>query len=213
MISELDTADSAEVQEVLAKNDKSLQKIFSFFCDHGIWTDMSAYETCVAGSRMDQGGKWARADCISVKQFLHFAKECKLSNLGDSRIITYVFLFVLSRRSSGWIHWPLNDTGVSFSICLEIFVTVNQDEVELYCSGQLAYVNLADALQMDFGEFHKALRLMVTSYILALSQTTLQVRRAKWDDQQKVLPDAEKLAIFIKKMLKSTPTNVLKLDV
>lgn len=40
---------------------------------------------------------------------------------------------------------------------------MNQDEVEQYCSGQLPYVNLADALQMDSMEFLKAVQLMVIS--------------------------------------------------
>ena len=38
----------------------------------------------------------------------------------------------------------------------------------------------------------------------------LQVRRAKWDDQQKKLPHETKLEIFIKKMFKNIPGTVLK---
>lgn len=64
---------------------------------------------------------------LSAQQFLIFVKECKLSAV-----------------------------GISFNVCLETFVTVNQDDIEQFLQGNIPYTAMPDAMQMDYDEFTRA---------------------------------------------------------
>merc|ERR1712146_110128 len=67
------------------------------------------------GTSSEQGGAFSSTSGLSISQFLMFAKECKLSVL-----------------------------GISFNLCLEMFVTVNQEEIERFLEGEIPYTTLAE---------------------------------------------------------------------
>lgn len=121
---------------------------------------------CKQGLGHEMGGKFASKKKLSVCQFLMLAKDCKMSN-----------------------------HGISFSICLDTFVTVNQDEVDDFLRGELPYAYLSDMLQMDFQEFQLALDLMVPKQV-GLKEAEMQ------------LPREVQLKAFIKKILKNAPGTI-----
>jgi len=114
----------------------------------------------------EMGGKFASKKRLSVCQFLMLAKDCKMSN-----------------------------HGISFSICLDTFVAVNQDEVDCFLTGELPSAHLSDTFQMDFQEFQLALDLMVPKQVGLKEAETQQPREIQ-------------LKAFIKKVLKNAPGTI-----
>jgi len=88
--------------------------------------------SAMIGSLEQRGGTFSRPDMLSVWQFLTLAKECKFSAV-----------------------------GISFNVCLEIFVRVNQEEIGQYMNGDIPYSVLSNAMQMDYEEFLRAYMLML----------------------------------------------------
>jgi len=122
------------------------------------------------GTYSEQGGQFSNASMLSVNQFLMLAKECKLSIL-----------------------------GISFNVCLEMFVTVNQEEIERFLVGEIPYNCIADALQMEFPEFQRAYQLMMVRLY------TNQVKKSKKEVDFMEFTEQATL-----KMFKQTPGNILK---
>ena len=86
--------------------------------------------------------------------------------------------------------------GISFNLCLEIFVTVNQEEMERFLSGEIPYDTMADAMQMDKAEFVHAYALMMVRL---------------WENNKKKKGTfAEMMDTVTVKMFKTTPGHILK---
>ena len=139
------------------------------------------FNLLLSGLGHEKGGKFASKSKLSVCQFLMLAKDCKMSNHGMSLLphqsVCCIQPLFFCPGCTQWKSRNLlilslfcDSAGISFSICLDTFVTVNQDEVDDFLRGELPYAHLSDMLQMDFQEFQLALDLMVQHSCCKLTQ-------------------------------------------